>query len=559
MSGASYGEALRQTRALFETGAVGGLTDGELLARFVSRPGDPAEAAFAALVERHGPMVLRACSATIGDEHEAHDAFQATFLVLARKAGTIRAADSVGPWLHEVARRVSACARSASARRGRHERQAAERSSRAVAASEVDDLAPVLHEEIDRLPERYRAAIVLCDLEGLTHEQAAARLGWPLGTVRSRLARGRDRLRGRLTRRGLAPSATLPALPALSDAAVEATARLASGGPVPLTIRLLTDGGLRAMRLIRWKAAAMLTLAIGLAASGAGVLARRSLGQLPGQPTRTGRADEKPQATRASAENFPGEDQVIVRVAPSGTKVWAFSPATHAWRTYHLPEGVKVPGYRSRVGGNISENPPTVFVDFPDDQVLAPAMAGEEIREVAVFNVPTGEWVRQPLKEPAHGTCRPYDGRRFVLYRVGRYLYGFSAATGRWDVRDIGEDADKDKHVGVAKAGIQTAGGDGVAADGKLLIHSPGSFRGISLGPKKDQSALIRVGRYICGFSVPTGTWDVLDLGADNDNAFPVDPQPTDPTILVPRGDHLYHFNAAKGRFQDIESDEKSS
>ncbi|HEY2155250.1 MAG TPA: sigma-70 family RNA polymerase sigma factor, partial [Isosphaeraceae bacterium] len=328
MSGASYGEALRQTRVLFEAGAVGGLTDRELLTRFVTRPGEPAEAAFAALVARHGPMVLRACSAAIGDEHEAHDAFQATFLVLARKAGSIRAADSVGPWLHEVARRVSACSRSAAARRGRHEQRAAEMSIRSVAGPEFDDLTPALHEELDRLPERYRAAILLCDLEGLTQEQAASQLGWPLGTVRSRLARGRDRLRGRLTRRGLAPSMLPLALPVLSDATIEATVRLAVAQEVPLTIRLLTDGGLRAMRLIRWKTAAVLTLAVGLAASGAGVLARRSLGQLPGLPARTGRPAVKPTAAPAPAQDFPGEDQVIVRVAPSGTKVWAFSPAT---------------------------------------------------------------------------------------------------------------------------------------------------------------------------------------------------------------------------------------
>src|SRR5262249_21871739 len=156
--------------------------DGQLLERFATRGGEAAELAFAALVERHGPMVLRACRAVLRDEHEAHDAFQATFLVLVRRAGSLWVRDSLGPWLHQVACRVAWCARSASARRRRHERQAAERSGPAASEASRDELGPVLHEEIDRLPEPYRAAIVLCCLEGLTLEQAARRLGWPIGT-----------------------------------------------------------------------------------------------------------------------------------------------------------------------------------------------------------------------------------------------------------------------------------------------------------------------------------------------------------------------------------------
>src|SRR3954462_9287271 len=152
-------------------------------------------------------MVLRVCRSVLRDEHEAHDAFQATFLVLVRRAGTLWVRDSLGPWLHQVACRVASCARSAAARRRRSERRAAELAARPALEEARDDLGTVLHEEIGRLPEKDRAAIVLCCLEGLTQEQAARHRGGPIGTVQSRLARGRERLRGRLARRGLAPLA----------------------------------------------------------------------------------------------------------------------------------------------------------------------------------------------------------------------------------------------------------------------------------------------------------------------------------------------------------------
>ena len=121
-----HSEALQHVRMLFEAGAVGGLTDRQLLERFRAREGEAAELAFAALVERHGPMILRVCRRTLRDEHDAQDAFQATFLVLVRKAGSLRAHDSLGGWLHAVACRVAACARAAEARRRVHERKVAE-------------------------------------------------------------------------------------------------------------------------------------------------------------------------------------------------------------------------------------------------------------------------------------------------------------------------------------------------------------------------------------------------------------------------------------------------
>src|SRR5262249_46365024 len=163
----------------------------------------------ASLLARHGPMVLRVCRAVLGDRHEVEDAFQATFLVLAVRARSIRRRGSVASWLHGVALRVAASERSRAARRRRHERDRAAMTSPAIDGTENDPVSDreqslAIHEEIARLPEKHRVAVVLCYLEGLTHEMAAQQLGWPAGTVRSRLAWARDRLRTRLARRGMA-------------------------------------------------------------------------------------------------------------------------------------------------------------------------------------------------------------------------------------------------------------------------------------------------------------------------------------------------------------------
>jgi RNA polymerase sigma factor (sigma-70 family) len=218
----------RHLRTLFGVGAVGDLSDGQLLERFATLGGDPAELAFAALVERHGPMVLRVARSVHPEEHDAHDAFQATFFLLARKARSLWVLDTIGPWLHAVACRVAAQHRSSEIRRKRHERNAAGPEAYQPLQPDRDDLGRAIHEEIDRLPERYRSAVVLCHLESLTQHEAARRLGWPVGTLQSRLARGRAKLRERLDRRGLAPTLrAIPPIPAPA-ALVASTARAAS-------------------------------------------------------------------------------------------------------------------------------------------------------------------------------------------------------------------------------------------------------------------------------------------------------------------------------------------
>jgi RNA polymerase sigma factor (sigma-70 family) len=307
---------LRHVRTLFAVGTVGGLTDGQLLERYTNSDGELAEPAFAALVDRHGPMVLRVCRIVLRDEDDASDAFQATFLILVRKARTLRVRDSLGPWLHQVALRVASCARSGLARRWRHEQRAAElAAARSPEDRDHGDLAAVLHEEIDRLPEQFRVPVVLCILEGLTREQAARRLGWPLGTVQSRLARGRERLRDRLTRRGLSPAVVLSGA-ALSgeevvaqmsgellNPLIQAATRFAAGKAAPAEVAsaavlVLTEGVLRTMMLTKLKMAGTALLLFGLAATGAGVWATQESGTREELPGRTSR--EKPVPREAS-------------------------------------------------------------------------------------------------------------------------------------------------------------------------------------------------------------------------------------------------------------------
>jgi RNA polymerase sigma factor (sigma-70 family) len=241
-----------QLAGLFGAGTCAGLSDGELLERFLACRDDGGERAFESLVTRHGPMVLGICRHFLDDPSDVHDAFQAVFLVLARRAGAIRKTESVGSWLYGVTVRVAARARAGAIRRRVRERRVLTAASAAALAGgspeaspgtpvENDDGAAVVHEEVIRLPEPFRTPIVLCYFEGLTHDEAAARLSWPVGTVRSRLARARDRLRTRLTRRGVTVPSTIGPMAGWliagqSPSAASAAIRAATALPLPVHV-----------------------------------------------------------------------------------------------------------------------------------------------------------------------------------------------------------------------------------------------------------------------------------------------------------------------------------
>ena len=206
MPGRSSGaETLKHLQALFREGSFSGLTDGELMERCTTADDDSAAAAFTALVRRHGPMVLRVCYQVLQNSHDAQDAFQTTFLVLARKARSVRKHDSLASWLFGVADRVARRARAEAARRRAHELRRSELAALESADEKNDsETWTELHEEVASLPEKLRLPVVLCYLEGLTAEAAAQQLGCPRGTVLSRLSRARERLRERLdSARGL--------------------------------------------------------------------------------------------------------------------------------------------------------------------------------------------------------------------------------------------------------------------------------------------------------------------------------------------------------------------
>lgn len=186
------------------------LTDRELIERFAARRD---EDAFAALVRRHGPMVLRVCRRVLHEGHDAEDVFQGAFLVLSRKAASLRRRDSVGCFLHDVAYRLALKARTQLARLRMHEKQVAveKRAEDPLAELSVREAQAILDQELSRLPEKYRAPLVVCCLEGKTRDEAARQLGWSAKLVKSRLEQARERLHQRLTQRGLTLPATLAA------------------------------------------------------------------------------------------------------------------------------------------------------------------------------------------------------------------------------------------------------------------------------------------------------------------------------------------------------------
>ncbi len=271
---------LKEVRTLFGLGVVGGLTDGELLDQFLTSDGVAAERAFGVLVERHGPMVLHVCRHALDDPHEAEDAFQATFLVFLRRARSIRNRDSVASWLFGVALRVARRTRYAAVIRRFHERQCGILiASRRTVPSGTSDCRAALHEEIARLPGRYREPIVLCHLEGLSTAAVAERLGCAHGTILSRLSRARERLRRRLVARGmtvpiglfaanLAPHEAAGALAAASANSLPTVAgRAAFAATASPAVSALTQATLRSLFMTRLSlAAAVVATATALAA-----------------------------------------------------------------------------------------------------------------------------------------------------------------------------------------------------------------------------------------------------------------------------------------------------
>jgi RNA polymerase sigma factor (sigma-70 family) len=321
MAAGSLNNILRHLRGALEERV--GTADAELLKRYV---GHRDEAAFAALVRRHGPMVLGVCRRVLRHEADAEDAFQATFLVLVRKAAALRSPGTLGNWLYGVAYRTALHARHAASKR--RAKEAAMPTRSAPPEDCWADLLPVLDQELERLPEKYRAVLVLCELQGKTRREAAGLLGCAEGTVASRRARGLALLAKRLTRHG--PAVTAGALATVLSQAVagvpdsvvsttiKAAGLLAAGaavaGAIPVKVAALTEGVMKTMLLSKLsKAMVVLLVTVGVLGGGAGLIYRT---QAAGQAETPGTAPTEAPKTPSdgvllkggSAFQNPGRD-----------------------------------------------------------------------------------------------------------------------------------------------------------------------------------------------------------------------------------------------------------
>jgi RNA polymerase sigma factor (sigma-70 family) len=341
MAGAPLGTIVQHLRRLADARQAAGLSDAQLLVRF-ARHRD--EAAFAALLHRHAPLVYGVCRRVLGHAHDAEDAFQAVFLVLVRKAGSIAKGESLGCWLHEIAYRTALRARTVA-----HKRRTRERQAHAMNAANLDEptaatgVGPMLDEELRRLPEQYRRPLVLCYLEGKTYAEAAEQLGWPAGTVSGRLARARELLRRRLAQRGVtltapALSATLTrevnaAVPApLLDATLRAglsfsSGRAADGGASAAAITL-------AKEVLRIMVPNKLRLTLIVAAV---------LGLVGGAMTYLARSDQQPRQNAAIAELTRGpEKESLPAGATARMGTTAFRHGDRILSVAYTPDGKKL-------------------------------------------------------------------------------------------------------------------------------------------------------------------------------------------------------------------------
>ena len=348
MAHVGTGAVARHLETLFDGGSIAGLSDRQLLERYAAGARDPAgEAAFAALVGRHGPMVLGVCRQLLGDAHHAEDAFQAVFLILARKAGSIRDPDLLGNWLYGVATRTARCARRRIARlRRREERVAMQGRSAGSGAGSCAPLEPTvppadrpvidreqaeaIHDEVNHLPRTFRLPVVLCCFEGLSLDEAARRLRCPAGTLHSRLARAREKLRIRLKHRGVVlPAALVTAAlapgyvsasisPLLCDSttrsAIQFAARHATaGGAISAPSAALAQEVLRTMLLHKTRLTAMSLLLLAAVATGAGSLTQ--LLAMKHEPLKTPAGQEARPATgsdRPEQAKVPGPGRMFV-------------------------------------------------------------------------------------------------------------------------------------------------------------------------------------------------------------------------------------------------------
>jgi RNA polymerase sigma factor (sigma-70 family) len=403
-----------------------GTSDGQLLEDFLTRRD---ETAFEALVRRHGPMVLGVCRRILRNTQDAEDAFQATFLVLVRKAGSLRQRELVGNWLYGTAYRAALETQAANASRRARERQVGEMPEpEAMTPTDVwQDVRPLLDRELNRLPEKYRVPVVLCELEGRKRKEVARRLGIPEGTLSSRLATARRRLAQRLARHREAvaggalaavlsqqASACVPA--ALVVATVRAATLLAAGqaaapGVISARVAAVTKGVLKSMFLTKLKIGMAVLLAAGVLAVGAGAALFHARAAEPTEPGNGAPLPAAPAPATLEARVFEGHTDGIGRVAISrdGRRALscglAYGDGDPTVRLWDLGTGKELKRLEGHTGG-------VYGVDFSPDGNRA-VSAGDTIR---LWDLETGKELKRfdGPEEGVYGVVFSPDGK-FLL------------------------------------------------------------------------------------------------------------------------------------------------
>jgi RNA polymerase sigma factor (sigma-70 family) len=482
---------------IFKGKSASGVSDADLLERFTTRSD---ETAFAALVSRHGPMVLGVCRRALRDEHDVEDAFQATFLIFVRRSNSIRDGERVGPWLHGVAHRVAVRARAGAARRNRREPTGIEVDLARDLAPPLDDVAVILDDELIRLSESLRIPVVLCYLEGLTHDEAATRLGWPVGTVRSRLSRARELLRRRLTRRGvsaplmaLLPSSLSPHLPATL---IRTTLRIGLGNATQVTAsNLLAQGVLTAMMSSKLKYVGI-AIVLGIASWG-GVqsfgqqlgaakpveASPRNIDDVQAQLTAAiSRIQDEEKTLKTSLAKFEDQKRLLqlqlaeaLSAKPSAVK--STVPNYTRWGDLVLvssPEGDKASLY-DKISGESkavrlfeSKEPRHEVIPVFSEQAVALSIRGPKVGRLAVFNYSDGTWHIQELREPVETAKVVVNNHQFIVYSFGRFAYAFSTVAKSWDVLELPVGAKANLHLGQTPGYLEPS----VEHDGHIYTFS---------------------------------------------------------------------------------------
>jgi RNA polymerase sigma factor (sigma-70 family) len=460
---------LQHLRGLAIRATLADATDGQLLDRFAARR---EEDAFAVLLKRHGPMVLSVCRRVLGQEHDAEDAFQATFCVLARQPESVRKRESVSAWLHGVAYRLALEARRGRTRRRANERQAGTmRRQPAGCDAACRELEEVLDQVLLQAPEKYRQAFVLCYLEGKTQEEAARQLGCPLGTVRSRLARGRQVVQQQLRDRGLtlsagalgtilvASAASAPVPAQLLHATAKAALSLAAGQPVECLsakVKDLTAGALQATVATRLRRALAITLALGVVVAGVGWAALHTgepQGGNQGQPALPSNVKELdlPQAARQQPPDAdPLPAGALTRLGSTGlrhegaARCLTFAPNGELLAAMSWGEVVV---WQPRTGQELYRMPAfgawsgrASFAFSPDSKLLATlqgcakiglseATTGKPLRTLVLSEIP-GLEPGDPDRENVHTLRFSPDGKFLALALPNHFLV-LDATTGK--------------------------------------------------------------------------------------------------------------------------------